>query len=684
MKLPNKILLILFALTTMTRLTGCVPAQVPLQYRKLTDIPAADIQQTLSEYQTLIRDHPGDPLIPRLIYNCGRLYLAIDQKKDAMRQFSLLSETDPDSTWGTAARIELTGLEEHSDPDAAIETLKSLKTRILDSAMGSRADYHIGEIQASRGNYREALNQYLHAMTFQTDPATSALVSLKIGLCHFKMNQLDKADTFLQKSLRTDRYHHPDPYILLAQLHLMRNSPLKSLQILFDGLNNLINPAPLEPEISGILSRFLTLEQLLEIERKLSLEDPELYLIRMERIRRLMESGQLDTAETQIEDLLRDYPVRASNLEADLSALQQRVVSDEYAIGLLIPLSGSLSMIGQNIYRGVRMALDEYYQTEPTLTIELIPIDTGGIPENALEGFLELAENPEVIAVIGPVKSSTTDAIIESAAKYHLPTITPGCPNDTICGQSEYLYRIYPSAYREGRMLLKFMSESMGYAKYGCVYPDIEYGSTACDGFIDAVSEFGGEIVQVIKYPVIFSNAANYLMNLKDAELEFIFLPDEAERAAQMAGQIRYQEILDPVIIGTGAWEDYLITQIAGIHLEGSFFITGYPHLTGARKTAADRYRLLYGETPDHFALRAYEACRILLNRLEPDVKYRERLNFLLSDSEGFTSLDGISKFDHNGDYLPPLTIFQIRNRHFVPMVRWDGSEFIPIETPEN
>jgi ABC-type branched-subunit amino acid transport system substrate-binding protein len=74
------------------------------------------------------------------------------------------------------------------------------------------------------------------------------------------------------------------------------------------------------------------------------------------------------------------------------------LANDKIKVGLLVPLTGKNSEIGQSIIKSVRLAIN----TIKNASIEIIPKDTQSNPEVALEAAKELA-NSGIKIVIGPV-----------------------------------------------------------------------------------------------------------------------------------------------------------------------------------------------------------------------------------------------------------------------------------------
>ena len=74
------------------------------------------------------------------------------------------------------------------------------------------------------------------------------------------------------------------------------------------------------------------------------------------------------------------------------------IASEKIKIGLLVPLTGKNSQIGQSIIKSVRLAINKINN----LSIEIIPRDTQSNPEDTLGAAKELA-NLDIKIIIGPV-----------------------------------------------------------------------------------------------------------------------------------------------------------------------------------------------------------------------------------------------------------------------------------------
>ena len=80
------------------------------------------------------------------------------------------------------------------------------------------------------------------------------------------------------------------------------------------------------------------------------------------------------------------------------ASIKEILASEKIKIGLLVPLTGKDSEIGQSIIKSTRLAINKI----DNLSIEIIPKDTQSNPESTLQAAKELSKL-SIKVVIGPV-----------------------------------------------------------------------------------------------------------------------------------------------------------------------------------------------------------------------------------------------------------------------------------------
>ncbi len=652
-------------------LSGCLAIGLTHRIRHAREYIDKDPSRAIAEYRQLIAQYPSDPEIPRIKYELGLILIEQNELPMAIAEFQGILQQYPYSQWATASEVELITLESDLSSES-LETLEDLLKKDIPPDIKDRIHYSIAEIHYKAGRWTEALNAYRQAIAMRKEKTYQYW--LHIGICLLRIGDYVQAEQELKKA---ESYHPTqDPAIVLALAELFQRTDRfdEAINVIFSALmiapdTTILNTA------KDLLSTHFNDSQLDQLSPKYTAGLPG-YLLRMESIQRSASLGNYDHALLMLSQLKTAFPDYHNEINETINELENRADIQSDHIGLLAPLSGEISSIGHSVYQGAQFAIDDYNSLYPEHRFEMIIRDTAGQTDSIHEDFKYLAETEKVLGIVGPIRSDTTEMIAPMTIEYQIPVITPGCPKSDICNKSPFLFRIFPSAYREAYMLAEFTIDKLKLPNVACIYPNTAYGQAAYEGFCAGADNFKGQLHYSVSYSDTTQNFGTLLQKLITMPIDVIFIPDRAEKAAQIAGQIRYLEILEPIIIGIGAWEDDKLTQISGPHLQASYFLTEFPVHTGSRKLLGDRYLKRYGEAPDAMALRTYEATAILLQASASGVKYREQLDAYLKASTGIPVLDGLACFNTNHDLETPVLIYRLENGRITPWFRWEHGYF--------
>ncbi len=662
------------ALLSFSFLSGCLMGGTEKEIERAQYVAHDDPDTAIYKYRQIIARHPESPQTLEAHYRLGKLLLLEENSDQARQEFELAVELDESSIWGRGSLIEIIELE-NPEPQDAETLLLAISQENLPPDILDRLNFYLGDVYFTLERWNESLKSYRKSVTIRNEPGMHYTYLLKTGICEWRTGQLAHAEQSLSRalSLNPDSDYHI--YQALAELHLTAARPDQALGYLYRGLT-LDQDHQIRLRLQEVLASRLDDPALL-IQMRENREGEAGFLVHFEKVRRDMTLGELEKALDHLRWMNNNFPLYRKSIMSIAEDVKARMDIITNRIGLLVPLSGNISSIGHSIFQGATLAVEDHRTQFPDIPVELVLRDTAGNPETAVSGYRELAEMEKVYAVVGPVRSESVEAIAGIASEYYLCTLTPGCPKSGIVSTSPYLFRLFPSPEREAYILARYLITTFEFQNFACIYPDIAYGKSALAGLEKALEEFNGAMVTARKYRPDTLTFRTLLGGMDEMDMEMILIPDEAERAAQVAGQIRYQEILEPFIIGTGGWEDQQLTTISGPHLENGYLAAEYPQLTGPRLKIVNRFKSRFGETPDSFAIRAYEAVFSILKAIRDGNRYREQLHVFLSNDSGFSGLGGISRFNEVGDYEPPVLIYAIQGGELIPWCLWENDQFV-------
>lgn len=99
---------------------------------------------------------------------------------------------------------------------------------------------------------------------------------------------------------------------------------------------------------------------------------------------------------------------------------------EEYKIGAVLPLTGRFALIGQPQKNALKMIEEEIngHGGINGRRLKLIILDTKGNVEGAITAVNKLIDKNGLVAIIGPSRTSTTQAVVDIVAKKKIPLIT--------------------------------------------------------------------------------------------------------------------------------------------------------------------------------------------------------------------------------------------------------------------
>ena len=259
-------------------------------------------------------------------------------------------------------------------------------------------------------------------------------------------------------------------------------------------------------------------------------------------------------------------PIVATPSAAD----DQAMMSEEpLTIGFLADFSGPLAEFGPEILNGVVLAVQHLNQAGGVLgrPVAIVTGDTALDPTQATEETRRLIEVEGVHAIVGPLASSITLAVVESvAADAGIPVISPSAtsPQLTIADDNDFLFRSTVSDAAQGPVLAQLAADE-GYSNVGVIYLNDPYGQGLAEAFEAA---WGGDANIVSIEP----RQASYLAELQQASddgaevLIVIAFPQEAEIFIREALE---QGLFDEFLFVDGSKSQELVDAIGGEYLEG-------------------------------------------------------------------------------------------------------------------
>jgi branched-chain amino acid transport system substrate-binding protein len=315
----------------------------------------------------------------------------------------------------------------------------------------------------------------------------------------------------------------------------------------------------------------------------------------------------------------------------------------EYRVGVLLPLTGSYSDIGESVKRGIEIGSKDKF----------IPIytDTKGNPLISYKEAKRLIKNEKVSGIIGPLLSLNSFSVACLTDYIGIPLVSPTATQELIDSIGDRTFIINRSLYMQANAMAYYAINELGLESFSILYPLTEYGETLQKNFKDAVTKFGGQIVSQVAYKEGDPDFKDELTLINESASDALYIPALTPDIPLIAPQLKYFKIKSQ-ILGANGWEsDEIFHQIEESYLNG-VVITGQPH--NPTEDFKERFKFVYRSDPDRYACLGYDAANLLDIILQNPNKRisRSDISFSAGSLEGEEFYDSVPLYIiNNGEF---------------------------------
>ncbi len=518
------------------------------------------------------------------------------------------------------------------------------------------ARLRLAELVGLLGDWQDSLRRYQSLLAREPQPDMALKARYGLGRAYFKLGQYQQAlqvlDSLTAGELPPDLRFSTQALLTeialkqgrvpqaFARLRLAAQDLAAGDKEWFDDLKTrLVEQAP-----PGELENLATLYRDTPLSAAL--------LLRLASL--AQQAGRTDDAQKWASTLKERFPEspEAAGIERLLSGRRR-------LLGCLLPLSGDFGNFGRHVQQGMELAARG-------TNLELSFRDTPNDPEAAAQLVRELAKDPRVLAILGPLRSGAVQGAAQAAQETRTPLIALS-QKGGVTQAGDFVFQTFLTARQQVRALLRRSLGQMGLKRYAVLYPDAAYGQTFMQQFLEEAAVQGVEVVDQEPYPSSTRDFAPALASLKatfqtDAGspgFEALFIPDDAAATAAIAGQLADYGMKNVQLLGTNLLHapdlpEAQARALEGILLSDAFFARDP---APAVQDFIAAYRQQYNEAPDYLAAQGYASIRLLLKALDADKNLkRHDLPRVLLTLKGISDLPWFKGF--NADREAELSLY--------------------------
>ncbi|MDR2725019.1 MAG: penicillin-binding protein activator [Candidatus Adiutrix sp.] len=359
-------------------------------------------------------------------------------------------------------------------------------------------------------------------------------------------------------------------------------------------------------------------------------------------------------------------------------------------LAVLLPLSDKkgASQFAREVSRGLELAVKELAPGRVGLTV----LDTGGSPDQAARHFAQVAADPLVLAVVGPILREEAAAAAEAAGRTDLPLM--------VISQAPDLPRLGPNIFRlfltpghQAEALARHAVRTRNHQALGVVYPDDNYGRVVWSAFQAEATRLGARVTVTDSYSpknpdleavaarLTGGKAARRVSTDYQAKMDctVMYLPDSPGPVAQFLPLLAFHDVTRMPFLGSSLWlDDPNFLAGSARYLQGAVIPAPLSDLSQRPESRRffDSFTRAYGHAPGQFAAYGYDAGQAIIRAMGQGAGSREALRQTLALGGQTPGATGPFSFDQNGEYQVEPALLTIQERDFV-LLREPGP-FVP------
>lgn len=350
------------------------------------------------------------------------------------------------------------------------------------------------------------------------------------------------------------------------------------------------------------------------------------------------------------------------------------------AIGLNLPLTGSLKDIGINSREGAELVLEEVNREGGLLVagtrypVRFVYADNKSNVEGAVSGALNMISREKVLGIVGPCTSSKAIPAGGVADSFKTPLISPTSTNPKTTLDRPFVFRACFLDNFQGEVMARFATKEFKATKAAVLYDiDNAYPKGLAEFFKSAFERIKGK-GSVVAFESYESDASNLKASLKKivaSGADVLFIPQYAHELPGILKQVRAAGWRKDILGGDG-WEASDLMEKCGDLCKGLYFSSHFGAL-GAKGSAGafvERYQARTKQLPTAFGALSYDATKLLLaaisrvdgltGNLFTD---REKVKEQIAAFQGFEGVSGTVNMNASGDPAKSAVVLRINEQ---------------------
>src|SRR5438876_1851690 len=346
-------------------------------------------------------------------------------------------------------------------------------------------------------------------------------------------------------------------------------------------------------------------------------------------------------------------------------AAGQAGAQEKVTVGVIVTLSGSAAVLGQQASDGFALAVKDLGGKMAGKDVEVVVVDDELKPDVAVTKVKGLLEREKVDFVVGPIFSNILQAIHRPVTENKTFLISPNAGPSSYAGKECSPY-FYVTSYQNDQVheILGKVAQERGYKRVYILVPNYQAGKDSAAGF---KLDYKGEIVEETYMPLGTLDFQVELSKIASLNPDAVFTFMPGGMGVSLVKQYKQAGLADriPVLSAFTVDESTLpAQQDAAIGMFGGS--NWAPNLDNPQnKKFVAAYEAAHNSVPGTYAFQAYDAAKLIdsaVKAVKGNLSNKDAVAAALKKAD-FTSLRGGFKFNTNGYPIQNFYLTKVAKR---------------------
>jgi branched-chain amino acid transport system substrate-binding protein len=356
-------------------------------------------------------------------------------------------------------------------------------------------------------------------------------------------------------------------------------------------------------------------------------------------------------------------------------------------IGVIAPLSGDLSSLGLGIQHSVDLAITQANESGElgNVTIEPDPQDDEANPDVGQQAASLLADDDEVIGVVGTLNSSVAQTVAPVLSTAGITQVSPANTNPTLTLGQDWTTapaRVWDTYFRtcttdnsQGRFAAKYVYDTLGLHSVAIIHDQKTYGAGLVAVFAEEFESLGGTVTTTEVINPDEDDYSSVVGAVAATNPELVYYGGEFPQAGPLSAQLAAGGLDVPLMGGDGIYDPAFI-ELGGRDLDTATSV-GAPveDLESAADFVAAYEAADYPDPFSAYGAQSFDAANAIIEALkaalaeDPEASGEDlRAGVLAAMADvSFDGATGAVAFDENGDTTNRLlTVYEVEGGAWV------------------